>query len=310
MDDFGDFIHWFVPSDELTLRQVRAMTHFCLYGMWGKSNFWAEKGENQILLMLGFEYDGNRMSDKSVQKRKQRGGFVKNHAVKKVDMERTKVKEAWKRCFLEWPFKRDAYKPKKKGISDTEGGEEDTGKKSKPDKSHLRKYIVHATRDTHDYEGCYLLCEGHPERQRIDGLPIKTKEQEETDKKEEFIQNFTNHLRGCKRDISSMLSDLHGKSGNDNREGQTDLLALLNGFSGSGGTKCHIPKDIHINTGAAPKKAKFDDSVDSSTTTGESGGSMSDLMSEFSAEKVRHDAECFQGLAVSFVSLCNLWILS
>jgi hypothetical protein len=87
MDDFCDLIHMFAPSKEVTLQQVRAMVHFCLYGMWGKSNFWAEKGELHILHMLGLEYDGNRMSDKSVQKRKQRGGFVKSHAVKKLDME-------------------------------------------------------------------------------------------------------------------------------------------------------------------------------------------------------------------------------
>ena len=296
MDDFCDLIHMFAPSKEVTLQQVRAMVHFCLYGMWGKSNFWAEKGELHILHMLGLEYDGNRMSDKSVQKRKQRGGFVKSHAVKKLDMERTKVKEAWKRCFMEKIFKRDAYKPKNKKDSDTDHGNEDTSRKRKPDQSHLRKYVVFATRESHGFDGCYLLCDEHPERKRMDGLPTKTKEEEQTEKKEEFIQNISNHLLGSKRDISSILSDLHGKvSADDNGEELPGLVALLNAFKGSGGTKCAIPQDIAINTGAAPKKAKFDD-VDSSTATGES---MSDLMSDFSAEKVGHDADCFQGLEVS-----------
>jgi hypothetical protein len=130
----------------------------------------------------------------------------------------------------------------------------------------------------------------------MDGLPTKTKEEEQTEKKEEFIQNISNHLLGSKRDISSILSDLHGKvSADDNGEELPGLVALLNAFKGSGGTKCAIPQDIAINTGAAPKKAKFDD-VDSSTATGES---MSDLMSDFSAEKVSQDANCFQGLEVS-----------
>ena len=150
MNDYSDFIHEYNPQvkDALKIEDVRAMTHFVLYAIWGKSNHWAEKGERQILELLGFEYDGNRMCDGGVKKRKQRGGFGKLLLVKKIDMERVKVNESWSRCQFEKFFTRDCFKTPVKPST-------------KADKSHLRKYIISCKNATHKFDGTYLLLEGH-----------------------------------------------------------------------------------------------------------------------------------------------------
>jgi hypothetical protein len=178
------------------------------------------------------------MCNGTIQKRKQRGGFVKNHLVKKLDMERTKVREAVKRCFKEWPFLRDAFKQKD---TELQGAGKNSGK-AKPDKSHLRKYIVHAKRETHGYDGFYLLCEDHPERKQIDGMPTKTKEQEEKEMKEAYINQVTDFLR--KQEFATVISDATTN---------TDALAkLLQNLSGQNlsGKRCPVPNEV--NVGKAP----------------------------------------------------------
>lgn len=317
MDDWCDFLHWYTPTDELPKNEVRAMTQFLIYGMWGSSNFWAEKGEDQILRLLGFVYDSNRMCNGTIQKRKQRGGFVKNHLVKKLDMERTKVREAVKRCFKEWPFLRDAFKQKD---TELQGAGKNSGK-AKPDKSHLRKYIVHAKRETHGYDGFYLLCEDHPERKQIDGMPTKTKEQEEKEMKEAYINQVTDFLR--KQEFATVISDATTN---------TDALAkLLQNLSGQNlsGKRCPVPNEVNVVTNQAPpaKRMRLQNggfsspapsdrststSVVSTTTT--STSLVSEAASEFSQEKVAEDTEEFhsdpEAFPVSFLSFALLCVFS
>lgn len=277
MKDWCDFIHQYVPSEKLPLVEVRAMNQFVVYGLWGKSNFWAEKGEHQILQMLELQYDGNRKSNGLVQKRAQRGGFVKAHGVRKLDMERHKVKEAWKRCFFEWPFNRDTFQPPK--ADDTE-----EKKEAKAKKAQLRKYIVHAKRETHLYEGSYLLCEGHPDRKRIDGettkptKPTKTKEQEEAEKKEAMILQLTNALRNTDGlDLSTILGALQpGNQGGSQggiqsgNQGVAELLGLLNSVAGK--KRSAIPHEVDVVGRPPAKKARMDFS-----SPGHSTGVVSDL---------------------------------
>ena len=298
MDDWCDFIHMYQPSPELPLANVRAMNHYVLYGMWGSgSNFWAEKGKEQILRLLGFKYDNNRMSNGTVQKRRQRGGWAKNYCVKKLDMERKKVKTSWERVFWEKMFMRNAYKPR---------NPQSTKANAKPDKSHLRKYIVTATRETHGYDGQYLLCEDHPDRLLLDGMPAKTEEQEELERREDIIRKFSEALRSDKRDIPSIVSDLQSKTESEiTGAAACDLLAVCNAIV-AGAAKCAVPKEVAV-VGAPPaKRAKHQHSSPSTGSTSTNStetttADVSTLGSDLSAEQVAKDAERFRGLEVSFV---------
>lgn len=231
MDDFCDFLHQYQPTIELPLSKARAMTHFVLYGIWGKSNHWALNGEGEMMDMLGFEYNGNIMCNNEFQKRKQRGGFFKTLLVKKMDMERNKVSKAWERCQDEKLFSRDIYKPPPPPSMNSGLTDEATAvsKKQRPDKSHLRKYLVFCKYDTDGFDGSYLLTENNKRRQEIDGMVnMKTKAEEEAEKKEKMIQALAENLR--KRDYSSMISELEGSDPSD-----ISILQLLQGCAVPGG---------------------------------------------------------------------------
>ena len=193
ISDYVDFIHEYNPNEPgaMPMREARIMTHRVLYGFWGSGNMWAENGETKILNLLGFEYDGNRMCDGTVMKRKQRGGFIKTFEVKKLDMERTKVCDAWDRVFGEKFFHRDNFKEPKLNA---------TGKQARKDKSHLRKYIVWCKPGTHGFEGGYLLTENNPERQKIDAMTEK-----ETAKTPELSTAKKNPI-GAPRELASTAS--------------------------------------------------------------------------------------------------------
>ena len=230
MDDFCDFIHQYRETKELPLKKVRAMVHFVIYGMWGKSNNWALKGELEVLEMLGFAYDGNRMCNGSVQKRKQRGGFCKTLIVKKLDMERSKVNDAWERCFGEKFFSRDVFK-----VPMPTESVADAGTKKLPEKSHLRKYIVYCKSDTDGFDGSYILAEGNKRRREIDGLEeVMSKEHKEAQTKEHLIAQFTDEIR--KRDLASIVLD------------PASIMKFLRM------NKCSVPTDIALQK--CPKRAK------------------------------------------------------
>lgn len=236
MDDFTDFIHEYNPAHAgaMPLKEARAMTHFVLYGIWGKSNFWAEKGEKEILKMLGFEFDGNRMCDGSVKKRKQRGGFGKHHLVKKLDMERAKVNSAWERCFYEKFFHRDNFK--------VPGN---TGNK-KRDRSHLRKYIRYCKRETDLFDGGYLLMEGHPEYEKVSGqVAAKEREQSEAEKKQALIKGVSEEL--MKFDLTDIVKGLDANGGG--KQEVNELLKLL-----AKQTRCNVEQGTPIAVGPPPAK--------------------------------------------------------
>lgn len=254
IEDIVDWIHAYDPNEpgEMSLEDARAMVHFSIYPIFGKSNHWAEKGEREILDLLGLEYDGNRMSDKIVRKRTTRNGFAKHHCVKKADQLRTKIVDAWARCFNERFFARDNYKPKKDDGKETdsdgnEGGNDGASKASKkgqrkPDKSDLRKYIVICRHHTHMFDGSYLLLEGHPRRKEIDGeVATKTKEQEEREQKELIINRFAANLRN--RDLGSLFDS--------EATGNEQLLALLR----STGLMCSGSKRAELDHPTAHRAA-------------------------------------------------------
>ncbi len=238
IEDFVDWIHGFDPNEsgQISLQEARAMVHFSAYPLFGKSNHWAVRGEREILDLLALEYDGNRMSNKQVNKRVTRHGFAKALCVKKADQLRTKIIEAWARCFSENFFARDNYKPKNNDgnqnvpvvdAGGNDGGNDGARKASKkgipkPDKSDLRKYIVICRHHTHMFDGSYLLLEGHPRRKEIDGeVAMKSKEQEEREQKELIISRFAADLR--KRDLGAFFgSEATGKA-----DGNEPLFALL-----------------------------------------------------------------------------------
>ena len=208
LSDVVEFVHAYNPSDTsgLPVGKLRSMIFFCLYTLWGKSNYWAYEGELEILKLLQFRYDGNRMCDGSVKRRNHLGGFIKAILVKKLDMERGKLNEAWCRTMSEKFFTRDVYMPKQK---ESEG--EVTGKKA--DKSHLRKYCVYCEPHTHGFKGGYLLLESHPDRRKIDGLdPCKTPQMTDEEKKEKAIAQIAERLR--KRPLSE-INNLSFGSGDD-----------------------------------------------------------------------------------------------
>lgn len=170
INDLVEFIHSYDPSCKKSgnppLKQVRKMVYFAMYGNWGKSHYWAEAGELKTLAMLGMTYNGNKMASGKVQIRKQRGGGIKAHFVKKLDMERNKINDAWARVRLERFFKRDVYKPPAPKQTDQDL---QRSKNPRADKSHLRKYLVFCKIAQGDaFDGAYLLLEGHPERAKID----------------------------------------------------------------------------------------------------------------------------------------------
>ena len=206
LSDIVEYVHAYNPSDTSALRplELRSMIFFCLYTLWGKNNYWAYEGELEILKLLQFRYNGNRMCDGTVKKRNHLGGFIKAILVKKLDMERGKLNDAWSRSMSEKFFTRDVYMPKQK---DREGA----GKKA--DKSHLRKYCVYCEPHTHGFKGGYLLLESHPDRRKIDGLdPCKTPEMTDAEKKEKAIAQIAERLR--KRPLSE-INNLSLDSGDD-----------------------------------------------------------------------------------------------
>lgn len=211
MEDYCDFIHSYKPGDSsgLSLKQVRARTHFVLYELWGPGNHWAEKGEQEILQILGYEYQGNRMCDGGVMKRKQRGGFLKAFLVKKLDMIRTKVNDAWERCFYERFFTRDNFKKPKGGSK-------------KPDKSHLRKYLVFCKREPDGFDGGYMVCEGHAKRKEIDGMTNAEKKVLEEEEKRKALASKLSDAILAGEDVTQLLQEYHrGNSG-----GKRQLLEL------------------------------------------------------------------------------------
>lgn len=166
MSDVEEAIYDYDPEAEgaMPLDEFRAFVHNCCYGIFGKRNTWAEKGEHDILYMLGFEYDGNKMCDGTMRKRQQRGGFVKAILVKKLDSMRKPILVAWERQFREKLMNRDNYKPKP--VTEEEDVEPAKKKRKKPDLSHLREHLVSCTSQRDGFDGHYLMLEGHPKRRR------------------------------------------------------------------------------------------------------------------------------------------------
>lgn len=278
VEDFCDFIHYYQETTEFPLAKARAMTHFVLYGMWGKSNHWAIKAEVEMMDILEIEYDGNRMSNNTFQKRKQRGGFVKTLLVKKLDMERNKVAKSWERCRDEKLISRDVYKPLPPPKENDDSGIQ---KRQKPDKSHLRKYIVFCKSDTDGFDGSYLLTENNKRRKEIDGLvQLKTKEEEEAEKKEKMIQAITDTLR--KRDFASVVSELQGSGS------ASSILQLLQGSK--------VPDDIDVCREPSSKRQKVstgsvDGNVSTVTNDGSfDGGSFASSLTEEEAAKSLEDS--------------------
>ena len=154
--DYGTESSPSVSKDEL-----RAIVFYGLYCAWG-TNVWAEQGERQIMELLGFRYDGNKLCGGGMKKRQHNGGCIKQHMVKKLDGLRCLVLKAWEQMFHETLYSRDSFKPKPQ----PQLGDDPT-KKRKPDKSHLRKYIrCQMLHPNHKVN--YILLEGHPEREAMD----------------------------------------------------------------------------------------------------------------------------------------------
>lgn len=278
INDFCEWIYQFdpdLPGSTLTKEQGRAMAHHVCYGMWGKGNHWAEKGELQILRLLGFEWNGNKMCDKIVRKRKQKGGFAKAYLVKRMDMERAKVRSAWERTFLELLGNRDVFKAPK---IDPETGE---SMSKKEDRSHLRKYLVFCKFETDGFNGSYLLSEGNPKRKEIDALEnpavaAQTKKREEEAKeKEQLIQFICTKIRNG-TSIAAVIDDISksassagstagstGNAGNAGNSGIGMLAALLQ----QSRKRCPVPEAIAVAAVPPAKKQRASQSGGESTVS-------------------------------------------
>ena len=295
--DFVEFVHNYNPADPkaMDIKIFRAMVHFCLYAMWGKSNRWAVTGENQILKLLQFRYDGNRMCDGTVKKRNHRGGFIKTILVKKLDMERGKLNDAWERVTLERFFYRDVFKPKQK----TEDQSEGTAKKA--DKSHLRKYLVFCDAVKDGFKGGYILLEGHPQRKIIDGKSnvCKTPEITEAEKKERVIAQLASKLR--KRSLSEIRDIMSGGDGDEDEDDDVDpLISVMRrldyGDVNTGGAKVEIPSTKPIQ-GPPPNKRRRTSS-DGSSSTASNSKSDDDAMAMEVPVGESHDAAVHMSVAV------------
>lgn len=227
INDLVEFIHTYDPtckkSGNPPLKQVRKMVYFAMYGNWGKSHYWAEAGELKTLAMLGMTYNGNKMASGKVQIRKQRGGGIKAHFVKKLDMERNKINDAWARVRLERFFKRDVYKPPTP--KETEQDQQ-RSKNPRADKSHLRKYLVFCKIAQGDaFDGAYLLLEGHPERAKIDRKESGTVSMASTSEESQSENSSEASL------ISEVAAGLQGKEAED----FSTILKALQETKGQGG---------------------------------------------------------------------------
>ena len=148
-------------------------------------------------------------------------------------------------------------------------------------------------------------------------MPTKTKEQEEKEMKEAYINQMTDLLR--KQDFATVISD-----GTTNTDALAKLLQNLSGQNLSQ-KRCPVPNEVNVVTNQAPPAKRMrlqhggfsspaptsdrstSTSVVSTTTT-----SLVSEASEFSQEKVAKDTEEFHTdpLPVSFLSFALLCVFS
>jgi hypothetical protein len=198
MKDFEEFVLEYDPNatGAVPLADMRKLVHYVIFDMWVKHH-WALKGEQQILNLLGFRYDDNRMSDGKARNRTTRGGFIKVLMVKKLEMEREKIKNAWANVTFERFYKRDVFKVSGEDSDKEDEGSTVTGKRKKPDRSHLRKYLRHFTQPTDGFNRTILLLPGHPIREKMDNADLESEDSKmsEAELQQVMIKNFTETLQ-------------------------------------------------------------------------------------------------------------------
>jgi hypothetical protein len=196
--DFIEYLESFVLTPEVDLHKLRGIVSFVLYGMWGKSNLWAVRGESVVMDFLGFSYKGNQLCNGTSKTRNHRGACVKGALVKKKGISLTRINDCYERCFLERFYARDVFTKElgklkemklisnetkevpadafdtfmsapPKDIDPSKWTEQERSKyKLMFQKASKAKYLVKAKPGTHGFDGHLMYTETHPARFVID----------------------------------------------------------------------------------------------------------------------------------------------